>query len=223
MKLVITIVQSADSARLADALVANGFRSTRISTMGGFLDEPNVTMLIGTEDAQLPQLLALIQQNCHTRRRYMNASPMSVESVGMPMATAAPIEVEVGGATVFVVPVRHAARLGEPGELTPSELTGEHGVVVLAVVQPGVLEVVSGALLKANFRFTRIASMGGFLRKGSSTLLIGVRGDRVDTLLQLMQSVCCQEAEGPAAAKTGPAVHPVTVFVVDMVPIPRPS
>jgi uncharacterized protein YaaQ len=217
MKLVIAIVQSADSGRLTDALVAQGFRSTRISTVGGFLDEPNVTMLIGTEENQLPQLLGLIQRNCQARRRFMNASPMHVESVGVPMVTAAPIEVEVGGATVFVLPVRHIARLGDPGEPLPSGLGGEHGVVILAVVQPAQLEAVSAALLRASFRFTRVASMGGFLRKGSSTLLIGVRGDGVDRAIEIMQAACCSTPAAPG--KPGLAVHPVTVFVVDTIPL----
>jgi uncharacterized protein YaaQ len=223
MKLVITIVQSADCGRLTDTLVAKGFRSTRISTVGGFLDEPNVTMLIGTEDTQLPELLGLIRQNCHARRRFINASPMHVESVCAPMVTAAPIEVEVGGAAVFVVPVHHIARLGDPGAPAPCGLAGEQGVVILAIVQPAYLEAIGSALLSANYRFTRIASMGGFLKKGSSTLLIGVRGDRVDKVLQIMQMVCRSRAEQPASAKTGPAVHPVTAFIVDVVPIPRPS
>src|SRR5512137_1564818 len=152
MKLVIAIVQSADSGKLTDALVATGFRCTRISTVGGFLDEPNVTMLIVTEDAQLDQLLALIRHNCQARRRYMNAAPMSVETVGMPVVTAAPIEVEVGGATVFVMPVRHIARLGTTGPIEPSGVSGQAGILMMAVVQPDDATPVVAALTKANYR-----------------------------------------------------------------------
>ena len=136
MKLVITIVQSADSSRLSDALVAKGFRSTRLSTVGGFLDEPNVTMLIGTEDEQLPELLALIRANCQARRRYMNAAPMSVETAGMPLVTASPIEVEVGGAAVFITPVRYRFRLGQSGTEVATGLSGSQAMLILAIVHP---------------------------------------------------------------------------------------
>ena len=219
MKLVIAIVQSADSGRLIDGLVAKGFRSTRINTVGGFLDEPNVTMLIGTEDEELPDLIPIIKQNCRARRRYMNAAPLSVETAGMPVMSAAPIEVEVGGAAVFTLPVRHIARLGKAMPLTPSGVTGEQGVLMVAVMQADNTNAVSAALSKANYRFTRINSTGGFLKKGNTTLFMGVRGDHVDEALAVMDAACRQRSE-PSAVKAGLPSYAVTVFIIDMIPLP---
>ena len=218
MKLVMAIVQSADSGKLTDALVANAFRCTRISTVGGFLDEPNVTMLIVTEDAQLDQLLLLIQHNCQARRRYMNAAPMSVETVGMPVVTAAPIEVEVGGAAVFVMPVRHLARLGVSGPMTPSGMAGPQGVLIMAVVQPDDATAVIAALTKASYRLTRINTVGSFLKKGNATLLIGVTADHVDKVLEIMHATCRQSKE-PSPMKAGIPSSAVTAFILDMVPL----
>jgi uncharacterized protein YaaQ len=218
MKLAIAIVQSADSGRLSDALVAKGFRSTRLSTVGGFLDEPNVTMLIGTEDEQLPELLTLIRTNCRARRRYMNAAPMSVETAGMPLVTASPIEVEVGGATVFITPVRGRFRLGLSGPQIATGLSGPQALLILAIVHPDEIAGVTMTLIKANYRFTRINSVGNFFRKGNTTLLIGVTAGHVDKVLNLMQSTCRGYAD-PAPAKGKPPSYAVTAFVIDTIPL----
>ena len=218
MKLAIAIVQSADSGRLSDALVTKGFRATRLSTVGGFLDEPNVTMLIGTEDEQLPELLTLIRANCQARRRYMNAAPMSVETAGMPLVTASPIEVEVGGAAVFITPVRYRFRLGQSGATIATGLSGPQAMLILAIVRPDESTGVTAALIKADYRFTRINSIGNFLRKGNTTLLIGVTAGHVDKLLNLIQSTCHTNVE-PAPAKGRPYFFPVTAFVIDTMPV----
>ncbi len=218
MKLVTAIVQSADSGKLTDALVAKGFRCTRINTVGAFLDEPNVTMLVVTEDEQLDDLLTIIRRNCQARRRYMNAAPISVETAGMPMVAAAPIEVEIGGATVFVLPVRHIARLGASTPASASGLAGKDGVLMMAIVQADDATVVSGALLKAGYRLTRINSVGSFLKKGNATLLIGITAEHVDKVLGIMQSICRQRAT-PTPIKAGIPMYTITAFVLDMVPL----
>ena len=220
MKLVVAIVQSADSGKLTDALVAKGFRCTRLNTVGGFLDEPNITMLIVTEDESLDSLLAIIRQNCRARRRYMNAAPMSVETVGMPIVTAAPIEVEVGGAAVFVLPVRHCARLGATDPAPSSGLTGADGVLMMAIVQADDANSVSAALCKEGFRLTRINTIGSFLKKGNATFLIGVQAGYVDKALDIMQTTCRQRIE-PSPMKHGIPMYAVTAFVIDTLPLPH--
>lgn len=110
MKLIFAVVQGTDADRLLDALTDRGFRATQINSAGGFLRESNVTLLIGVEDAQVPVVCDLIDQNAHSRRRFVN--PL------MPIAGAGdaysgnPLEVTVGGANVFVVPVTRYERLG---------------------------------------------------------------------------------------------------------------
>lgn len=220
MKLVVAIVQSADSGKLTDALVAKGIRCTRINTVGGFLDEPNITMLIVTEDDALPNLLTVIRQNCHARRRYMNAAPMSVETVGLPIVTAAPIEVEVGGAAVFVLPVRHFARLGATDAVPPSGLSGPQTVMLMAIVQADDANNVCTAMCKEGFRLTRINTVGSFLKKGNATFLVGVRAGFVDKALQVMHAACRQRVT-PSPLKQGIPMYAVTAFVLDTLPLPH--
>lgn len=103
MKLVIAIVNSQDSRPLLDALMRAGHRATLISTTGGFLREGNATVFIGTADETLEDVLAIIRQNCHTRTKYVNPLPPVMEPGEMYLPN--PVEVEVGGAIVFVMDV----------------------------------------------------------------------------------------------------------------------
>jgi uncharacterized protein YaaQ len=43
------------------------------------------------------------------------------------------------------------------------------------------------ALIDQNFRVTRLASTGGFLRRGNTTLLVGVEEDMVDHAMAIVQ------------------------------------
>jgi uncharacterized protein YaaQ len=103
MKLVIAIVNSQDSRSLVDALMQKGHRATVVSTTGGFLREGNATLFMGTSDDALEEVLDAIRQNCHTRTKYVNPLPPVMEPGEMYLPN--PVEVEVGGATVFVVDV----------------------------------------------------------------------------------------------------------------------
>ncbi len=103
MKLVMAIVQKDDAGTLTDVLRENNYPTTVISTTGGFLREGNTTMLIGVEQNRLDQLLALIRENCTTRTQFVNPMPPVMEPGELYLAQ--PVEVQVGGATVFVMDV----------------------------------------------------------------------------------------------------------------------
>ncbi|MBM3144794.1 MAG: transcriptional regulator [Chloroflexi bacterium] len=51
------------------------------------------------------------------------------------------------------------------------------------------------ALHKADFPVTRIASTGGFLRQGNSTLMIGADDARVDEAVEIIYSRCFPSIE----------------------------
>jgi len=103
MKLIMSIVHSDDADQLLQALRERGFRSTKISTTGGFLREGNATILIGTEEDKIDEVLSVVRQNCHTRTEYVNPLPPVMEPGELYMPN--PIEVQVGGATIFVLDV----------------------------------------------------------------------------------------------------------------------
>ena len=108
MKLLIAVVQRIDAGDLIDALTAAGHALTRISSEGGFLHEGNVTLLIGVEDQRVEEVVDVIRRSCHTRTRYV--SPLPPAGTGDFFPTA-PIEVQVGGATVFVINIEGYQRM----------------------------------------------------------------------------------------------------------------
>ncbi len=109
MKLVIAVVQGKDAENLMAALRTAGYRATQINSAGGFLREQNVTVFVGVEDAQVPDVLRIIKANCYTRTQYVNPLLPIVESGEFYVPN--PIEVQVGGANVFVLPVERYERL----------------------------------------------------------------------------------------------------------------
>ena len=67
MKLLIAIVQPADADRAADRLRAEGYRFTRVGSTGGYLDTPNVTLMLAVEDEVVPSLVELLHEECRGR------------------------------------------------------------------------------------------------------------------------------------------------------------
>ena len=103
MKLVIAIIQDEDANRLVAELMNGGYSVTKLATTGGFLRAGNTTLLTGVEDDRLDGCLHIIEKVCKSRKQ-MTASPMTAGGIGG-MYAHMPIEVTVGGATVFVVDV----------------------------------------------------------------------------------------------------------------------
>ena len=67
--------------------------------------------------------------------------------------------------------------------------------IVLMVVAQDDADALSSALIQSEFSITRIGSTGGFLRKGSSTLLSGVNHADVDRVLEIVKSECQEREE----------------------------
>ena len=109
MKLVIAIVQDEDTPALTDALVAAGHRFTKVSTTGSFLRTGNSSLLIGTEDNLVPSVMQILERTC--RRRTQVAVPYSPALEPGLLYLPENIEVEVGGAIVFVMDVDRFERL----------------------------------------------------------------------------------------------------------------
>lgn len=104
MKLIIAIVQDEDSSRLLTGLMNKGLGVTKLATTGGFLKAGNTTLLIGVEDERVSEAVETIEQICKSRKQlttaHTNATGVSASGY-MPF----PVEVTVGGATLFVLNV----------------------------------------------------------------------------------------------------------------------
>ncbi|MFV0351943.1 MAG: cyclic-di-AMP receptor [Oscillospiraceae bacterium] len=107
MKMITAIVNREDSKAVNSELVAAGFQVTKLSTTGGFLMAGNVTMLIGTEDEKVDECIKIIAEFSSQR----NEVVPSAASYGVSIPTAFPLEVTVGGATVFVTNVERFEKL----------------------------------------------------------------------------------------------------------------
>ncbi|MBP3041014.1 cyclic-di-AMP receptor [Bacillaceae bacterium Marseille-Q3522] len=103
MKLILAVVQDQDSVRLSNALVEHNFRATKMASTGGFLKSGNTTFLIGTDDIRVEKALQIIKENCRSRDQLV--APVSPMGGNADSYVPYPVEVQVGGATVFVLPV----------------------------------------------------------------------------------------------------------------------
>lgn len=108
MKLILAIIHDEDAQKLTTALNQNNFQVTKLATTGGFLRVGNTTVLIGVEEEKLEQVLNIIHEKCQTVKQMTIANqPYTTTAEGyIPY----PIEVTVGGATVFVLNVDQFCR-----------------------------------------------------------------------------------------------------------------
>jgi uncharacterized protein YaaQ len=109
MKLVVAVVHNEDAGVLVDALLEREYRATRLHSSGGFLKQSNATVMVGVEEVQVEEVLGIVRENCHARTQIVNPMPPIMEPGEFFMPY--PLEVEVGGATVFVLPVERFERL----------------------------------------------------------------------------------------------------------------
>ena len=109
MKLVIAVVQGEDAAQTVQALSGAGISVTKMASSGGFLQQGNATLLIGVDDDKVEAAIELIRVNCRERSQYMTPMPPMVEPGEFFMPY--PVEVQVGGATVWVVDVERFEKL----------------------------------------------------------------------------------------------------------------
>ncbi len=104
MKLIFAIVSHDDSQRVIRELTHEGFQVTKLATTGGFLMAGNATIICGVEDNKVDEALAVIHKSSRSRRQTIPMRPdTSTAMAGYHPSV--PVEVTVGGATVFVLSV----------------------------------------------------------------------------------------------------------------------
>lgn len=101
MKLVFAIVSNDDATLLIQALVESKYSVTKLSTTGGFLKSGNTTLLIGTEEKEVDKVISIIKS--YSKQRVQPMPVISSKEFGM--ITSQFIDVQVGGATIFVLDV----------------------------------------------------------------------------------------------------------------------
>ena len=98
MKLILAIVSNDDSGAVSSALTREGFSVTKLATTGGFLMAGNTTFISGVDDAKVDTVIGIIAK--YSSRRTQIVPSTSTMEVGM--YSSFPVEVTVGGSTIFV-------------------------------------------------------------------------------------------------------------------------
>ncbi|HLV09963.1 MAG TPA: cyclic-di-AMP receptor [Halanaerobiales bacterium] len=101
MKMVIVVVHDHDAHQLMSALTKGGFRATKLASTGGFLREGNTTFMIGVKKEKVDQIIDIINENCRSRKKTI--TPMSTVATSLESYYSLPMEVQIGGATVFII------------------------------------------------------------------------------------------------------------------------
>ncbi|MCG8514720.1 MAG: cyclic-di-AMP receptor [Halanaerobiales bacterium] len=109
MKMMIAIVHDHDAHILLDVLNKEGFKATKMASTGGFLREGNTTFIIGTDNQHVEQLLDIIKENCKSRKKTI--APMSPIANSLESYYSFPMQVQIGGATVFIIDVEQFLKI----------------------------------------------------------------------------------------------------------------
>lgn len=109
MKLIYAIVHDEDTPRLMAELNKSGYRVTKLNSSGGFLRSGNTTLMVVVEDEQMEDVLSIIRENSSARQAAINTNvtPSSMGGAYIPY----PVEVTIGGATVFVINVEYFEKM----------------------------------------------------------------------------------------------------------------
>ncbi len=105
MKLIYVIVRNIDSTRVTEGLNAKGFYVTKLASTGGFLREGNTTLLIGTEEEKVDEVIELVKKECGPRQQIIS------NPVGSAEFYSTQVMVNVGGAIIFVTDVDRFERI----------------------------------------------------------------------------------------------------------------
>jgi len=103
MKLVFAIVNDEDGKKVMDELNKNGFSVTKLCSTGGFLKAGNTTLLVGVDEEKLDAVIDIIKSKSKSRKQVINSSVAPNGMTGMFIPY--PVEVMIGGATIFVTNV----------------------------------------------------------------------------------------------------------------------
>jgi uncharacterized protein YaaQ len=103
MKMVFAIVHDEDGPKVMNALNKEGYSVTKLCSTGGFLKAGNTTLLTGVPEDKVDSVIEIIKKKSKSRNQVVNSS-MTPNGAGG-MFVPYPVEVVVGGATIFVLGV----------------------------------------------------------------------------------------------------------------------
>ena len=111
MKMILTIVRNEDAPLLLNELNEKKYYVTKLATTGGFLKKGNTTLLMGIEDEQVEEVCEIIRQHSGKRQQIMYTPPAPSNVNVYNSVSSVPVNVEVGGATIFTLPVEEERKV----------------------------------------------------------------------------------------------------------------
>ena len=103
MKLVMAIINDEDVFHIMDVLNESDFVVTKLASTGGFLRSGNTTLICGTDDDRVQELIDIIESKCKSRKQITSISP--THAAATEGYVPYPVEVTIGGATIFVLTI----------------------------------------------------------------------------------------------------------------------
>ena len=67
--------------------------------------------------------------------------------------------------------------------------------LIIAIVQDEDSTDVIEALTEENYRVTKLATTGGFLKSGNTTLMVGIEEEKVQSVIDIIKEICKQRKE----------------------------
>lgn len=108
MKLIFAIVNNDDSHAVSTELIKLGYTATKLASTGGFLMAGNTTFMLCVDDNRVDNAIETIRSCSRRRNQYVPATGVGrSEQPGGSF----PVEVSVGGATVFVTDIERFEKL----------------------------------------------------------------------------------------------------------------
>ncbi|MBS6533044.1 MAG: cyclic-di-AMP receptor [Oscillospiraceae bacterium] len=111
-KLILAVVQEDDYDTTVSELNQNGFFVTMLSSTGGFWKKKNITIMLGVEETRLEDALSILKQCAGKRKQtiYSNVTMPTGSQYAVAMPSV-PVNVELGGVTVFVMDLERLEKL----------------------------------------------------------------------------------------------------------------
>ena len=108
MKLIFAIINNDDGAIVSAQLIQAGIQVTKMASTGGFLKKGNQTFITAVEDEEVDKVIDIIK-NYSKKRTY--SAPADIATAASLGGTVMPIQISIGGATVFVANIERFERI----------------------------------------------------------------------------------------------------------------
>ena len=103
MKLVLAVIHDEDAHHLMERLTKEGYMATKLASTGGLLRTGNTTLFVGIPKEKVDAVVEIIKDVCKTTKKMSMINP-PVSNIPDSMISY-PVEITVGGATIFVLDV----------------------------------------------------------------------------------------------------------------------